>query len=110
MNNHKRLCRELYHGYKEHGICARCGGQWAEPGYVFCKTCIDKNRKSQEKHDPTGDKKRERMRILRENRRAAGLCFSCGGKLNGIHKQCDKCRNKQRESQQIQRIKKRLQK
>ena len=43
---------------------------------------------------------RLRARARRAARDAAGRCRNCGAELDGIHKQCDACRARQRARRQ----------
>lgn len=108
MNNHKRLCKELYEHYKNNGICVKCGAAYALAGHVLCGGCMKKAEHAQKKYDPDGSKKRERMAILREERRAKGLCLVCGAKTDGVHMSCKSCLSKQRERELLRRIRQRV--
>ena len=108
MNNHRKMCRELYWHYANNGICTKCGSAWSEAGHVLCKECAKKARYRQKQKDPTGELKRQRSRELRESRRANGLCVICGNKTDGIHVSCAKCLERQRERDLLKRIKKRM--
>jgi len=110
MNNHAKLCRELYQHYSENGICVKCGQAWSEAGKTLCRPCAKKIRDREKNKDPTGELKRERMKKLREERRSAGLCIMCGKPTDGIHVQCNKCLEKARERELLRRIKKKVKK
>ena len=85
-----------------------CGTAWAEAGQVLCKSCKKKRTESDKQKDPTGENKRERMRKLREERRALGLCIMCGRETDGVHAQCFICLKRGREREQVRRIRKRI--
>lgn len=110
MNNHKKMCKELYDHYKENGICVKCGAAWSVAGHLLCGDCAKKAKDAQKKFDPDGSKKRERMKALRESRIAQGLCYSCGAKTDGVHGQCPKCLERSRERELLRRIRKKVKK
>lgn len=100
--------KELVAMYKEHGICPRCKN-WSEPGRVYCKNCMKKIRAKQKLRDPTGEIHRQYCRDRRKRLKEAGLCVHCGKKL-AIAGQvlCKECNAKNRESQIVYNINRRL--
>lgn len=83
------MSKELYNWYKEHGICARCGGADAVKGKTRCVTCADKEAElhrryweRQKKDKDRAKKKAEYFRAYQKERykrlKEAGLCVDCG--------------------------------
>ena len=110
MNNHKKICKELYDYYAQDGICVKCGAVWSLAGHVLCGECAKKANYSQKKYDPDGSKKRERMRKLREKRIELGLCIDCGDKAYEGHRRCKKCLKKSKGSSALYKIKNKIHK
>lgn len=108
MNNHKKMCKELYEHYKENGICVKCGAAWSLAGHVLCGDCAKKAELVQKRYDPDGSKKRERMAKIRDERRAKGLCLVCGAKTDGVHKRCKVHLERAQEHDRLRKIRKRL--
>lgn len=105
---------ELRAMYKEHGICPRCKN-WAEPGRIYCKACINLIMARRRKKDPDNEQGKAYNRERRERLKAAGICTNCG-KKPAVKNQvlCPACKAKNRDSQIkyniIQRIKREAQK
>lgn len=93
---------KTYYWYKEHGICAKCGHEPAMPNRVLCFECSYKDliyratkRKALTKEQKAKDNAQHRAK--REQRRANGLCTTCGGALyDKRYKTCLECRIKDR--------------
>lgn len=107
----KRYHRELYQWCVEHGVCAWCKKVYAEPGRVYCKGCTRKNKALIERRDPGHVKRVAYCQERRERLKASGLCIDCG-KHPAIEGQtrCPSCARKKRESEQVCRIRKRIEK
>ena len=101
-------CREQRADYKAHGICISCGRNDAEIGHVLCKACIANAKLRQQCIDPDGSKRREYKKQLRESRKAQGLCIECGKPAWRGRTRCYTHILKARESCQVYKIKKRL--
>ena len=111
MNNHKKMCRDLYLYYSENGICVKCGQAFSLAGHTLCGDCTKKANMSQKKYDPDGSKKRAKMKKLREEREAKGVCVDCGkNKAELGHKSCLKCLEKRRERELLKRIRAKMKK
>ena len=111
MNNHKKMCRDLYLYYSENGICVKCGQAFSLAGHVLCGDCSKKANMTQKKIDPDGSKKRARMKELREQRKANGICVTCGkNPVNPPHTSCRKCLEADKERQLLKRIRKKVRK
>ena len=83
--------RERRTWYKEHGICESCGCGWADPGRVLCTDCRRKADARQKRRDPDGEKHKQYVKELRDERRARGLCIDCGAPNDGVHTRCKRC-------------------
>ena len=111
MNNHKKMCRDLYLYYSENGICVKCGQAFSLAGHVLCGDCTKKANMAQKKYDPDGSKKRTRMKALREQRKAEGICAVCGkNPVEPPHVSCPKCLEIGRERELLKRIRKKIKK
>ena len=75
---HNKADRERYYWLKEHGLCTKCGQNYAEAGHVTCKNCYKKQRDWVKRTDPDRSKQRAREQARRERLRQAGLCLWCG--------------------------------
>ena len=97
--------KELYVWYKERGLCVKCGHNYAEPGRIYCKVCGEKSRVAARKYDHATRSKQRRERL-----RAEGKCYSCGQrKAVPGRVLCAECARKNSESQQVRKMRKRLQ-
>lgn len=97
MTEAARRARERRNFYLPRGICCQCGREWVAPGHTLCEACRDKHRESEARNDPGFERRKERKKVLREQRRAAGLCIDCGHPSEG-HVRCLRCREMRRDS------------
>jgi len=100
--------RELYYWYRDHGLCPRCKTQFNKPGRVYCEKCAEKNNQATLAYrDPEANKQRCKTRY--QEWKAKGICVTCG-KRKAIHglTQCDTCKKRNIQSQQVRKMKKRL--
>jgi len=99
--------KQLYEWYKAHHICAKCGQQQAQSGYIYCLECRMKAREQNEKY--RRQRSTERNSELRaywkkwrtetyQKRKEAGLCPRCGKRRPPDGKvQCRICTAKKRK-------------
>ena len=89
--------REVYHYYKEHGICVECHQEEAAKGKTRCLYCLSKRaeqrreRESKLTKEELAEKnctRREKGKALRDYRKANGLCDICG---KPVYKNYSKC-------------------
>ena len=108
---HRRADHERYAWLKEHGICVKCGQNYADAGHVTCVNCYKKYKEWRQRTDPDGSVQRERERSRRERLRAEGLCLWCGKNkaVNG-RTLCVACKGKYKDTQTVYNIHKRLSK
>ena len=104
----KQYSRERRAYYHAHGICYNCGEVYAEPGHVLCKTCARKNQARAKRSDPDGEKHKQYVKVMRDQRRAAGLCIDCGMPVLEGHTRCAKCVEKRRESTRVYKLRKKI--
>lgn len=71
------------------GMCVRCGREMAVPGIIHCPACREHVRRKAAARG--NDRQNARMRHLRAERRAAGLCTKCGGTPAPGKVMCEKC-------------------
>jgi len=97
---HNKADRERYYWLKEHGLCTKCGQNYAEAGHVTCKNCYKKQRDWVKRTDPDRSKQRAREQARRERLRQAGLCLWCG-KQKAVEGRslCRQCKEKYNETQ-----------
>jgi hypothetical protein len=106
---HRAADRERYWWNKAHGICVKCGQNYADAGHVTCVNCYKKYKGWCLRTDPDGSKHRERTRAYRERLREEGLCQWCGkAKAVSGHAFCAACKIKYDEVQMVYNIHKRL--
>ena len=100
--------KERYRWYKEHGICPGCGQHNAMDGHVYCVTCaeaqavchmIKRSVMTKEEKQEQYKKWRESKNILRQKRKAAGLCVQCGMPSRQGKTRCAKCAEKNNAKQ-----------
>lgn len=100
-----------YNLLKDEGLCTRCGQRWAEAGGTRCRPCRERDRKWYQDNN-MGEYSRKYRAAQKEERRKAGQCIQCGARLKkeelGINTQCGKCRKKQREREEVRRIRERI--
>lgn len=79
------------------GLCPECGGPRNSKGVIYCESCREKNKDSQQR-TITKDKRNLYMRRLANKRRKEGMCATCGQRppVDGGG-MCFKCRRKRRE-------------
>lgn len=94
--------------YREHGICNCCGRVWADAGYVTCKACRMKNKRSKDKCDPGRERWKANRTKLRHERVANGLCPDCGAVAVEGRKHCERCLEARRDSSTKYRILRRM--
>lgn len=106
-----RYHRDLYQWCVNHGVCAWCKKAYTEPGRIYCKSCTRRNKALIERRDPGHEKRKAYNRERRALLKAEGLCVDCG-KRPAIEGQtrCPTCARKKRESEQVSRIRKRIEK
>ena len=104
-----QLREETRQMYKDHGICPQCKTRWAEPGRVYCKSCINLIMARRRKNDPNNEKGKAYNRERRQRLKAAGMCTYCGQKP-AIEGQilCPACKAKNAESNKKYKIIKRI--
>ena len=107
----KQYHRELYRWYVDRGICFYCKKAYAEPGRTYCKKCLQRKLAMNERRDPDRVKRNSYNRERRERLKAEGLCVDCGRRpaVEG-QTRCPVCAQKKRESEQVSRIRKRIEK
>ena len=93
--------------YIEHGICARCCREFAEPGHVHCRKCLQHEIDRRVK---TRARDNAKHRELRQERIAKGLCPYCGKPATNGMKSCDRCRAMRRDSVRKYKILQRMDK
>ena len=98
--------KELDNWYKSAGICLGCHKLYARPGRIHCPACAQKKLAKVMSNGDNAAKCKER----RERLKAEGRCERCGKTSRPGKTLCAKCAKKNSESQQVARIKKRLQK
>lgn len=103
-----RYHKERYNWLKENGFCVECGSNYNEPGHVRCKACMKKDRQHHKRADPTGEKLRAYGQKLRADRKAAGLCVTCGKPMDKDGTCCKACTARRSEREKVKRIEKRL--
>lgn len=95
--------RECYHWYLDHGICPKCRRNNLQTGYKRCLECRIKDNESHRGKPMSDERKKyqaEYSRMLREKRKAAGICTRCGKrKTDGEHAHCAVCRAIKRSEQ-----------
>ena len=103
-----QTCKNLRKWYKESGICASCGQEWAEPGHTLCKGC---NAKMAAYHAASREHRIEAARERRAKRIAEGICTECGKApaTEGM-RMCPICREKRNDSTRKYKIKKKIKK
>ena len=108
---YKQYLRERREWYKEHGICVQCLTKWTAPGKTQCETCTKLIAERADLRDPGRVKRRTYNRERRKRLIAEGLCVNCG-KRAALESQtrCHTCARKKRESEQVSRIRKRIEK
>ena len=105
QEHNRALHRESYHWYKSRGICPYCKTSTADPGKVYCKLCYKKHRFRQEVNDPGAVRRKSYYIERRARLKEAGLCVDCGkARATDGTTRCEKCRKKERESNQKYRI------
>ena len=93
--------------YLSHGICPHCGRNDLQKGYKRCLECRMKDNEahrnkpiSEERKAYQREYQREYNKMLREKRKAAGICTRCGKrKVDGEHSTCAVCRAKKAAEQ-----------
>lgn len=89
---------EIYHFYKDLGICIRCHKNVAEPQKVMCWECIEseserRHNKRIEKNQEYKDKDNKKYRMLKEQ----GICTYCKHRKAAFGKtKCEYCLSKLR--------------
>lgn len=111
------MAKETYNDRKSKGLCPICGDK-AEDGYVTCATCRKLRREKNyakahlckcancnSLHNQPSllceaclKKQSETKRKLREKRKQLHLCTRCGKPTDGVHTNCDVCRNYAKEA------------
>lgn len=66
---------------KFNGVCRGCRKKSVMPGHTYCENCLIKKR----------NKKNSDVNIPRSERYYYGMCYICGGLLDGEKKLCNKC-------------------
>lgn len=87
----RRLCKERYDFYKQHGICVACGREEAPKGKTRCLLCRSKDaEKSSNYNRSKRDKEayNQYMREYRQKRKENGLCQQCGRPTINGHSFC----------------------
>lgn len=109
--HHRQYQRERRAWYKEHGICTNCLTNWAVPGRTQCMTCTKLIAERADLRDPGRLKRRAYNRERRVRLIAEGLCVNCGKRpaIEG-QRRCPACARKKSESDQVYRIRKRIEK
>ncbi len=83
-----------YNYFLSQGVCPLCGNDYVQKGHKACSLCLYI--------------KREKVKLLRMERRENGLCVYCGKKLSTDKNiVCDACCKKQKlyHQKRIQRLK-----
>lgn len=84
MNSKQKLYRQRV----AEGMCTICGGVKQNKYVLKCKSCTDKIKKYRNKEKENKSKKE-----LRENRKKAGICVTCGKRKSADgYCNCDICR------------------
>jgi hypothetical protein len=80
----------------ERGVCPRCGGERDSPPRLTCDACAEKVR---ERNHADKDERTAKYRQRRENLKALGLCYLCGGgpPMPGLS-YCSQCSQKRKNS------------
>lgn len=105
----KAYKKELYHWYRDHGICFECKRRDAEPGRMLCAACKRERALRAEHRDPGGEKRKAYLRERYARLKAEGLCVDCGRrKAQEGHVHCARCLKKKQELREVARIKKRI--
>lgn len=102
----KQAAKERRDRLREKGICTRCGKTWADAGRTTCKKCRDKHNAELKRYDPDNAKKY----MLREKLRESGRCIDCGKKAETGQVRCMRCARRNRESMQVYKIRKKIEK
>lgn len=100
----KNFTKKRYERLLAAGMCASCGKTWAEPGRVLCKKCRDRRNAQYAKNS-----KADKLRQMRAERIAAGLCPQCGKAVDGEFKWCQRCREMKMDRTRKWKIQKRTQ-
>lgn len=91
----KTYYKQLWAERKEWGVCVECGKKPPFEGRVRCEDCLCRDLLA---HHKTTDspKRKENLKKLRDERKAAGLCIICGKPAYKEHTRCYECylRNK----------------
>lgn len=105
-----------YYYLKSLGVCTRCGREDAFPGHIYCPSCMEKNQKksrdyyhqlSAEDKELMLKKARKRKKDRYQQRKADGLCVSCGKKaVKGVF--CLECYIKNKKGNQKRAKKKKI--
>ena len=102
----RQQAKERRERLRAKGMCTRCGEMTADAGHVTCWKCRARHKAEIKRNDPDNAKKYAR----RQERIEQGLCIDCGRKAEHGKMRCFICNRKQAESQQVYRIKKKIQK
>ena len=83
----KQYRKQLWAERKEWGLCVECGKRPPFNGRVRCEDCLCRDLLA---HHSTTDspKRKETLKALRAERRAAGLCITCGKPAYKEHTRC----------------------
>lgn len=102
-----------YDYYKLHGICVDCGQEKAKPGHVRCWRCLINHREKEAEYraNKTDEEKRQllserraKSAVLRQERRANGLCPNCGRERTDTrYSLCERCRQSAKKSAERKR-------
>lgn len=101
--------KENYEWAKKRGLCVQCMKERAAPGRYKCLEClsisVERNyacnaKLSQEEKEKREARNRRNMNILYAERRAAGLCTSCGKPAYKGQAFCYECRLRRNRRQQ----------
>jgi ribosomal protein S14 len=104
--------KEQYYDRKQRHVCVRCGKPDAgtENGYAYCRECLD----YQANQDAQYQSKevyyinlRRRMKKRYYERKAAGLCVICGKESRPGKIYCQRCSDRQYNSQRNRKRKER---
>lgn len=103
----KKYLKERRDYLKERGFCIKCGKERAMINSIYCDCCYEKAEKYNQKYfenhrQQIYQRNKLRLRALRADRAANGLCKECGKKLdNPSFKRCTYCRVKEAEYKRL---------